>query len=198
MAYSDYGGYAYKNGQRIEDRSDAVLSPAGIKSTPGMWPGWTIPEGRGGQSYHALLGDGPIFVGLYKQSTLGVHRLGEDVDLLKLLKHAEPEAISSYEHEGKTHRYLNTDYFRNGDKTCVLEIDGCKIEVRWTYEDNYYQYVRMTQADGSVWHGWSGYGVGAGLEDCGYGFSTEERETELFWHFPHNKQISNSDPSKTP
>jgi hypothetical protein len=30
-----------------------------------------------------------------------------------------------------------------------------------------------------VWHGWSGYGVGAGLEDCGYGYSTEDREDVL-------------------
>ena len=46
-------------------------------------------------------------------------------------------------------------------------------------EDNYYVYARLTQPDGNVWHGWSGYGVGAGLEDAGYGFSTADRESKL-------------------
>ena len=39
MAYSDYGGYGYKNGERVEDRSDAVISPE-VTSIPGMYPGW--------------------------------------------------------------------------------------------------------------------------------------------------------------
>ena len=29
MAYSDYGGYAYRNGKRVEARSDATISPEG-------------------------------------------------------------------------------------------------------------------------------------------------------------------------
>ena len=42
--------YAFKNGARVKERSDAVFSPEGIKSTPGQWPGWTLPvckPGRG-------------------------------------------------------------------------------------------------------------------------------------------------------
>lgn len=184
MAYSDYGGYAYKNGNRVEERSDAVLSPEGIKSTPGQWHGWTLQEGRSGGSFHALLGDGPIFVGLCKQSSLSVHRLGESLDLLALLKDAPPEAVNEYTHEGKTTRYLNTDHYKTTDEMCVLEVDGHKIEVKWEEDDNHYQYVRLTQPDGSVWTGWSGYGVGAGLEDCGYGFSTYDREERVRELFP--------------
>lgn len=44
----------------------------------------------------------------------------------------------------------------------------------------------MTQPDGVVWTGFSGYGVGAGLEDAGYGYSTEEREDKLL-KFSQNK-----------
>jgi hypothetical protein len=179
MAYSDYGGYAFKNGERIESRSDAVLSPDEIKSTPGQWPGWTLQEGRDGRSFHALLGDGPIFVGLYKQSSLTIHRLSEKLDELALAKDLPAEAVSSYEHDGKTTRYLNTEHFKDTGAPCVLEADGCRIEVFWEVDDNHYQYVRLTQPDGSVWHGWSGYGVGAGLEDCGYGYSTEDRNKRL-------------------
>lgn len=150
MAYSDYGGYAFKNKERVEERSDAVLSPEGIKSTPGAWPGWTIPEGRGGDCFHALLGDGPIFVGLYKQSTLVVYRLGEEV--------------------ADTPR---KDWDVEGDQSVTFEIDGHKITAHWVKRDNYYQFVRLEQPDGAIWTGWSGYGVGAGLEEAGYGFSTE-------------------------
>lgn len=184
MAYSDYGGYAYKNGKRVEDRSDAVLSPEGVQSTPGQWPGWTLEVGRNGGSFHALLGDGPIFVGLYKQSSVTVSRLGEEIDPTTLLQKPEPGAIKEYQSEGKTVHYLDSDHFREADKPCVLEVDGCKIEITWQEEDNYYVYVRLTQPDGNVWCGWSGYGVGAGLEDCGYGFSTSEREQSLLSLWP--------------
>ena len=51
MAYSDYGGYAYLNGIHITERSDTSIK---IDST-------TEIDG------HVVLGDGPIYVVLYKQ-----------------------------------------------------------------------------------------------------------------------------------
>lgn len=156
MAYSDYGGYAYRNGIRDEQRSDAVLSPEGIKSTPGSWPGWTIPEGRYAASYHVLLGDGPIFVGLYKQSTIRLHRLGEEIELPA--------------------DFVEDD---DADSASRFEIDGYTLEAIRLQTDNHYIYARLTQPDGVVWTGFSGYGVGAGLEDAGYGFSTDACEETL-------------------
>ena len=29
MAYSDYGGYAYRNGERVRERSDYTITPDG-------------------------------------------------------------------------------------------------------------------------------------------------------------------------
>ena len=184
MAYSDYGGYAYRDGVRVEARSDAVLSPEGIKSTPGAWPGWTLLEGRSGGSFHALLGDGPIFVGLYKQSHLEVHRLGEELDIVTLLTDPEPDAIGSYPDDGKTVRYIDSDHFINIGKPCVLEVDGHRITITWEYSANYYIYVKLEQPDGTVWTGFSGYGVGAGFEDAGYGFSTQAQEDRLRELYP--------------
>lgn len=179
MAYSDYGGYAYRNGVRVEGRSDAVLSPEGIQSTPGQWPGWTLEAGRNGGSYHVLLGDGPIFVSLYKQSSLGIHRLGEELPEVDFLEPKNPDAISAYDHEGTTVRYLNTDHFMALGEAAVFEVDGHKLEVYWEVSDNHYQYAKLTQPDGTVWTGFSGYGVGAGLEDAGYGYSTDDQEDRL-------------------
>jgi hypothetical protein len=176
MAYSDYGGYAYRNGVRVKDRSDAVLTPDGVKATPGMWPGWVLTEGRSGESHHALLGDGPIFVGLYKQSTVRIYQLGEELSQADfVVTGVAPDAF----HEWGGRKYVDSQPFVNADAPVIFEVDGRRLEVRWAEEDNYYVYARLTQPDGVVWTGFSGYGVGAGLEDAGYGYSTGEREREL-------------------
>jgi len=57
-----------------------------------------------------------------------------------------------------------------------FEIDGHLLEIYWTEEDNHYVYARLVQPDGTEWHGFSGYGVGAGLEEAGYG--TEPRNVK--------------------
>lgn len=195
MAYSDYGGYAYRNGVRVEERSDCTIKPDGDTfGTPGSWPGFAmlaagVPGGEVKKLIqyphgHAVLGDGPIHVMLYKQSTLRVFRAGVELDTADLLESPTSEQIYEYEWNGKKRRDINTDHFRDNDIPCVLTVDGWRIEARWTHEDNYYQYVRVTQPDGVEWCGWSGYGVGAGLEDCGYGFSTQDREDNIREHFP--------------
>jgi hypothetical protein len=194
MAYSDYGGYAYRNGVRVEERSDAQITDKGDTfGSPGMWPGFAAYAIGGKEEYekrrewpsgHAILGDGPIYAVLYKQSYLMIHRGPERLEVVDLLKDAPPEAVSSYEHEGETTRYLNTDHFKETEDLAVFEVDGVRIEVYFREEDNHYMYVRLIQPDGVVWTGFSGYGVGAGLEDAGYGFSTEAREEMLQELFP--------------
>lgn len=169
MAYSDYGGYAYRNGTRIEDRSDATITPDGNTfGTPGVWPGFakyaitgSVTEGQDWPSGHVILGDGPIYVTLYKQSDVRVHRGFTKLNVVDLVVDLLPEEFDTYE----SGRYLNADEFRKNNKLCVLEVDDVRIEVSFIKDDNVYQYARVIQPDGTVWHGWSGYGVGAGLED---------------------------------
>lgn len=177
MAYSDYGGYAFRNGIRIVGRSDACLTTEGVKSTPGMWPGFVIPEGRDGGSYHALLGDGPIHIGLYKQSSLSIFRAGERVDIIAQLP---DEAIYTCS-DGD--RLLDSDYYKTRNFPCDLVVDGWKITARFVEEENHYLFVKVEQPNGTLWHGWSGYGVGAGLEDGDHGYSTETQNDRLceFW-----------------
>jgi|GEM_PF-769254 len=202
MAYSDYGGYAYRNGARVEERSDFTITPDGGFGTPGSYPGFamiaagatkeqvlkTMDNPRG----HAVLGDGPVFVTLYKQTTTDIYRGMEKLDLTTIAKQVEPGDIRTTEWNGAPYSYLDHDEMIKGSRAAIFEVDGCIIEVRYTHEDNYYQYVKLTQPDGTVWHGWSGYGVGAGLEDCGYGFDTGERESTLtdFWPEAITKQAA--------
>jgi hypothetical protein len=189
MAYSDYGGYAYRNGERVEERSDAVLTTEGIKSTPGLWPGWILPDGRGGNSFHVLLGDGPIYVGLYKQSCVSVFNNGEEVPLVGLVKDQHPpEAIRVYDHDEDKIEYVNEDAFRESKRNLVVSVADHTLEIFWANDDNCYVYARLTQPDGVKWTGWSGYGVGAGLEDAGYGFNTSYREGCAWKHWHVNEE----------
>ena len=64
--------------------------------------------------------------------------------------------------------------------------DGYNLELRYVYDDNYYTYARLEMPNGDIWNGWSGYGVGAGLEDAGYGYSTERCEQRLYSIWPHD------------
>jgi hypothetical protein len=108
-----------------------------------------------------------------------IHRGPEKLDELELLKDMPPEAVETWRWGGKSGRSLNTNHFKTTEDCCVFEVDGWRLEVFFRIEDNHYQYAKLTQPDGNVWHGWSGYGVGAGLEYCGYGYSTEDREDVL-------------------
>lgn len=197
MAYSDYGGYAYRNGERVESRSDATISPEGdVFGSPGLWPGFAAILAGGQEEYekrknwptgHVVLGDGPIYVILYKQSCVRVYRGLEELDKVSLLKGMPPKAVYEWEYGGESGRSINEDYFKETETCCVLDVDGWKLEVFFREEDNHYQYARLTQPDGNVWHGWSGYGVGAGLEDSGYGYSTSDREENLWMLFPYER-----------
>lgn len=172
MAYSDYGGYAYRNGVRVIERSDATITPEGDTfGTPGMWPGFgMIADGVPHEEVtkriewphgHSLLGDGPIYVLLRKQ--WGAVYKG-------------PKMIAD----------ADRDFGEDSEKHTQFEIDGHTIEIVNTYEDNYYVYAKLVQPDGTTWHGWSGYGVGAGLEEAGYGFSTKDRIEKMASIWPES------------
>ena len=195
MAYSDYGGYAYRNGVRVEDRSDCTISPEGDTfGSPGMWPGFSAFAAGGKDEYdkrkdwpsgHVVLGDGTIYVVLYKQSSLMIYSGQDEIDNVTLLKNPSPDWVKKWtDKEGKEHQFVNTDHFKSSGELCTFEVDGVTIEVYFREEDNHYQYAKVTQADGNVWTGFSGYGVGAGLEDADYGYSTEDREDVLQELFP--------------
>ena len=145
MAYSDYGGYAYLNGIHITERSDTSIK---IDST-------TEIDG------HVVLGDGPIYIVLYKQYAI-IYSGGERLKTF------------SYPLDITDDRTINE----------FLNIDHHDISIYLTYEDNYYVYAKLEQPNGNTWYGFSGYGVGAGLEDAGYGYSTEDRIDTLSDLFP--------------
>lgn len=184
MSYSDYGGYAYRNGKHIIDRSDATITSAGdVFGIPGLWPGFVKDfvgeEAKSWPSGHVVLGDGPIYVVLYKQSNIRIYRWLEQLDLLEILPDEYSHLIKTFQYDDSGKKYFDCD----NDK-CHFDVDGYRIDYITEYTNNFYQYAKLTQPDGVVWAGWSGYGVGAGLEDAGYGYSTEYCENRIKKIYP--------------
>ena len=190
MSYSDYGGCAYRNGVQIDERSDAVITDV-AESAPGVYPGFafmaqgvpnddisrTIHDNPHG---HAVIGDGPLYVGLYKQSDVLVWLSGTKL-------RAEDYAVDTpddywSEFDGTRHfqptRTIGVDGATRAEASFVFP-EGSRLDVVWLVEDNYYQYARLVQADGTTWAGWSGYGVGPGRHEEDYGHSTPDRDTTL-------------------
>lgn len=189
MAYSDYGGFAYRNGKKVEERSDCEINRETVIGHPGEWPGiHNVLNKTNWPYHHVVLGDGPIFLGLSKQSYANLYDLADSmegsdiktIDLAECLSRKVPEALGDYEGEP----YIETDYFREKGVPYVGAYKTWRIEIFYTEEDNYYQYCRVEQPDGVIWCGWAGYGVGAGLEDGGHGYSSEARDEMLTNYWP--------------
>ena len=97
MAYSDHGGYVYRNRERVPERSDWAPDEKGVNlGAPGDYPGFVAVLERGlspeeyerqasGPRGHAVLGSGPIYVSLCKNYYVLVHH-GRD----EVLYHAAP------------------------------------------------------------------------------------------------------------
>lgn len=200
MAYSDYGGYAYLNGVRATDRSDAVITDI-VKSVPGMWPGFAfMAQGLSpneaaklkdeNPNGHVVLGDGPLYVGLYKQSTVRVWLGGKEINLLPQGVDLPDGLVSREDWQGNPTEDASLDALgwaqKNHDRVPAEFAfpDGSTLSVVWTEQDNFYVYAKLAHPNGNVWAGWSGYGVGAGLEDCDYGYSTDERENDIRFIWP--------------
>lgn len=134
MAFGDYGGMAFLNGRLRVDRC-----------------GW-----RQRLNAHVLLGDGPVWAGLFKQDGLTIE-LGDCTQI-----------------SGPWH----------GVQEIEISLAGHRLHARWEdgEDGQSYLYVRLICPGGGVWCGFSGYGVGYDMD--GYPFSTEDRVKRLFELFP--------------
>ena len=82
MGYSEYGGHGYRNGERLDAASDAVVTPdMSNAGSPGHWPGFgPVADAMGMKDFYDLKArsvDGHVVIGD------GVHRQarGHDVSL---------------------------------------------------------------------------------------------------------------------
>ena len=121
MAYSDYGGYAYKNGKRVIERSDAIIAPD-VETVPGMYPGWAlIIQGydkdeamslrQNNPNGHVVIGDDPVYIGMYKQSSIRLWYKDNELPLIDFAVDLNDEFVWTAD-DGT--RYLDVDFFWQG------------------------------------------------------------------------------------
>jgi len=174
VAYSNWGGYAYKNGIRVVERSDCVITPKEMISSPGMWPGFAFVM-RGDSveqvqkkleypSGHVVVGDGPIYIALYKASYVSIFNNQEEIDLAQLLLDNQ-YSVRCFKHNDKIEYRVETEDFIKNEEPCNLKFHDYEIMIYWLGGRRYCQYIQLKQPDATVWHGWSGFEVGAGFEE---------------------------------
>lgn len=171
MGYSGYGGYGYRDGVRIETASDALITPDSVNhGVPGGFPPSELMVAANGETGaaingHVVIGDGPVFVSLYKHM-LSVYLLADGVfhdqnletigvDLLDEVVIDFGDGTCSLDQDRMVER---TDMLR-------FEIEGHVIEYRMVAHPRWVQHARITQPDGTVWTGFCGLEIGAGHED---------------------------------
>ena len=158
------------------ERSDFTPTPDGGFESPGMWPGFgaiiqglDVDQARKISSYpsgHAVIGSGPVYVTLYKQSNITVYS-----EMDRLFRPNIPLGYDDDEH----------DYWGS------IEFAEYKLRYRSVSTDNYYIFAELEEPDGTFWTGFSGYGVGAGLENEDYHpFNTQNVVDELMRSFPYS------------
>ena len=186
MAYGDYGGYAYRNGIRVDERSDYVdTGRSTVKSVPGTYPEVVFADQglstqQAAELYedspngHAVLGEPPLLVGLYKQMTTRAWMGRREIVLARHVQNLDKAYITR--DCLKVHEIVESG--REEPVRFALP-GGATLYVVWEETDNQYQYARLELSDTTVWTGWSGYGVGAGLEDEGYRYSTSQCDRRL-------------------
>lgn len=178
MAYGDYGGFAYRQGELVPERSDVYLLDAANAAPFGMWSREAVKQAASAPEHHVLLGDGPIYLSLYKQNTVTLYRLGEEVPILSLVGLEWRASYSTVEEE-----YIDTDYGEEKGVPLEFDIDGHHVTIWFVYTNNYFTFAQVEQPDGVIWNGFSGYGVGAGFDDEDDSPNPCRLETELWERF---------------
>ena len=193
MGWSDYGGYAYRDGTRVDERSDCPIPAHGPHDDDLDGEPWG----------HAVLGNDGTFVALWKQMTVRAWNDGAELALASHALDASPGLVRTDDTRGP-----ELDPFgaidRAPDETARGTFalpGGARLEVVWSreeedrsYRENLYLYARLVLASGGTWHGWSGYGVGAGFEDAPFGFENGQRDERLreLWpdDFPATRELA--------
>ena len=122
------------------------------------------------------LESGPVYVCLHKSHSITVHS-----NTNKLLCPRIPH-----------------DDLDEHDYWGCIQFMEYELRFRSVLTDNYYIFAELKEPDNTFWTGFSGYGVGAGLEDSEYHpFDTQMVVDELMKTFPHSfKDVQDS--IKTP
>jgi len=185
MGYSEYGGVGFRDGKRIPSLSDVVLTPdLSNLGKPGCIP--QSPDGMDDATFNALLpqsikghvvlGEGPVFVSLYKRDYFYIHVLEggafRDLDDFDLVAAGIdlPEDLIVTDEEGPDADRPKFDGWRLSDMdghegVVRFRVADHIVEVRMMRQRGYALHARLIQPDGIVWSGFCGSEIGAGWDE---------------------------------
>ena len=194
MAYSDYGGYVYRNRQRIEERSDWAPDADGVNlGKPGVYPGLVAVMEKGmspeeyqrraaGPGGHAVLGTGPVYVTLCKDYYVLVHH-GRDEVLYMAQAWNGPQSTGERQttqlrlggRDGPVLTLITETHPTTRDQCLYAELKE-----------------RPNDAKPVIWTGWTGAQAGAGWDRGDEHYNPggvantracDERMRELLWNW---------------
>ena len=159
MAYSDYGAFVYRNGERRNDKEDAPLFASSEETFGGdiskipnalrIWASLIYERETGAERswitsiHHGILGDGPIRVLCHKQGLPEIYEM-KDSGAVEQVKYYDKETTDYYYFEPFSFDYEGYHfYFRSGEP----------------------YYVTMKEPDGTFWECEYDYQFGAGFEE---------------------------------
>lgn len=147
MAYSDYGAFVYKNGERRRDKEDVALfnsdeetfgeSSENIPSGARIWV--YLLKNSGDSSWinhihHGITGDGDIRVMCHKQGLPQIYeRIGEDIKEIEFA----PDDIDHFRYPPVNFEYKNYKFKFISSKPYVAEMiepDGTHWRCEYNYE----------------------------------------------------------------
>lgn len=134
-----------------------------------------------------MLGDGPVYIALYKVHSVQIVKDNQEIDLAQLmLDCGHTVKCAKDEETGKLEYWVDPDEFIKWDSPCDLKFENYKIEIRWIEKRrNNFLYVQLEQPNGDVWHGWTGMCVGAGFDEPQELEDTKRCEKELCKLWPN-------------
>lgn len=154
MAYSDYGAFIYRNGERRRDKEDVAVfatdeetfgtDSANIPSGARIFVSFLHQKGEYNwlnSIHHGVMGDGLIRVMCHKQGRPQIYEMTEN----------GPVEI---EYCDKSTDWYDYDTIR-------FEYKGYKFQ----FESGKPYQMKMTEPDGTVWLGLYDYEFGAGFEN---------------------------------
>ena len=190
MAYSDYGAFTYRNGERRRDKEDVgvfdtdeAAVPAGLR----IWANIAKNRERGTDewwqhSQHGVMGDGPVRVACYKQGlpSGGIYFWPEGAEAPErhepqtftatppLPRPAVPYDADNADQDAWGVYWRSLWDYEYGTFEVAHDFGTGKYQFTFTdkdHSDSEHYEATMTEPDGTEWRCVYDYGYGAGLTD---------------------------------
>lgn len=177
MAYSDYGAFVYRNGERRRDKEDVGVYdtdeanlPSGMRVYANIIKNMDRDAQWWEHSHHGVMGDGPVRVGCYKQGFPEFYVWPDGADGPTAVSQASVVDANGWGGEEFVSEFRGNAYIDYDYELYDFHVPGCDgylfSATGHTLTEAPAYWARMVEPDGTVWECDYDYGYGAGLTDC--------------------------------